>query len=372
MSTVHVVLAPTAFKGTLTAREAADAMATGARALPDVTVLALPLADGGDGSLDAFIAVGYEPHVVAVRDSSGQWHEAAIALRGEHAVIELARICGIALPGAQPLMPLDATTLGLGDAVRAALDAGATRISLCLGGSASTDGGGGMLAALGARLLDADGRELEPTGRSLDHVVALDLSLLDPRIDTCTIEVLADVTAPLHGPHGAAHVYAPQKGATTAQVLALDDGLRHWGRVLATACGQDVGPWPGTGAAGGTAAAAVAVLGATVRPGAATIAELGGLPQALREADLVITGEGRLDAQTCQGKAVSHLLHLAEQESVPVIAVCGQISLDDPTLCALGLTAWQTAAGDDARIAVKDATTAAITAWRGRFRPLAP
>lgn len=363
MSTLHVVLAPTAFKGTLTAREAADAMTVGVLSLPGVSVRVMPLADGGDGSFDAFASVGYEPRAAVVRDSSGQLHDAAFAMQGDHAVIELARVCGIALPGAHPLRPLDATTLGLGDAVLAALDAGATRISLCLGGSASTDGGMGMLTALGARPLDGDGRALEPTGRSLASVASLDTSTLDARLRACTIEVLADVTAPLHGPEGAAHVFAPQKGATPEQVRALDDGLAHWGRVLSASCGRDIALVPGTGAAGGTAAAAVAVLGASLRPGAATLADLVGLPDALAEADLVIVGEGRLDDQTARGKAMSHVLRLARQAEVPAIAICGQVSLDDATLRSMGLTQWAAAPGHDAHAAVAAATEAIVSGW---------
>lgn len=373
MSTVHVVLAPTAFKGTLTAREAADAMAAGISALPNVTLTSVPLADGGDGSLEAFTSVGFDHRAVSVRDSAGQWHEAAIAIRGDHAVIELARVCGIALPGAHPLRPLDATTLGLGDALLVALDAGATRISLCLGGSASTDGGMGMLAALGARLLDEDGLPLEPAGRSLTQVDALDLAHLDPRLHACTIEVLADVTAPLQGTDGAAYVFAPQKGASPDQVVDLDAGLRNWGGLLSHACGWDIASLPGAGAAGGTAAAAVAILGATLHPGAATIADLVGLPRLLRKADLVLVGEGRLDDQTPRGKAVSHVLDLAHRAGVPVIAVCGQITLDDASLRSMGLAAWAAASGQDARIAVRQATAATVSAWLvERVRRLAP
>lgn len=373
MSTVHVVLAPTAFKGTLTAREVANAMAAGISSLPGVSVRTIPLADGGDGSLDAFTSVGYEPRTASVRDSSGQWHEAAFTMRGDHAVIELARVCGIALPGAHPRRPLDATTLGVGDAVLAALNSGAARISLCLGGSASTDGGMGMLAALGARPLDDGGRAVEPTGRSLARVAALDLAPLDARLRDCTIEVLADVTSPLHGPEGAAHVFAPQKGATAEQVLALDDGLTHWGRLLSTACGRDIASMPGAGAAGGTAAAAVAILGATLRPGAATLAELVGLPDALAEADLVIVGEGRLDDQTAQGKAMSHVLRLAREASIPSIAICGQIAIGDATLRSMGLTQWAEASGADARASVAEVTTKAVsTWWAERVRRPAP
>ena len=373
MSTIHVVLAPTAFKGTLTAREVADAMSEGILSSPDVSVRALPLADGGDGSLDAFVSVGYEPRAASVRDSAGQWHEAAFAMRGDHAVIELACVCGIALPGARPLRPLDATTLGVGDAVLAALDAGATRNSLCLGGSASTDGGMGMLAALGARPRDARGRALPPTGRSLAHVAALDLVRRDARLRDCTIEVLADVASPLIGPEGAAHVFAPQKGATPEQVLELDDGLAQWGRLLSAAFGRDISSVPGSGAAGGTAAAAVAVLGATLRPGAATIAHLVGLPDALAKADLVIVGEGRLDDQTARGKAMSHVLHLAREANVPAIAICGQIHLDDQALRGMGLAGWSTASGPNARTAVAEATSRAISTWRSeRLRRPAP
>lgn len=365
MSEVRVVLAPAAFKGTLTALEVAEAMRRGLADLPGVTCLLLPMADGGDGSVDAFVSAGYAPHPVRARGASGEWHDAEIALQGHHAVIELARICGIARSDAHPLRPLDATTLGVGDAMLAALDAGATRLSLCLGGSASTDGGTGLLVALGARVLDKRGDALVPGGRDLDRIAHLDLTGIDPRLSSCTLEVLADVTNPLTGPEGAAPVFAPQKGASPEEVVLLDTGLAHWGAVLESATGRDVATSPGTGAAGG-AGVALAALGAEIRPGARSIAQLVGLPAALASADVVVVGEGRLDDQTPHGKAVSHVISLARDAEVPVLAVCGQITLDPIDLAALGLAGWITTSGDDAAHAVADATRTLVAYHRGR------
>lgn len=341
MTTIHVVLAPNAFKGTLTPGEAARAMAAGVHAvMPDAKTSLVPMADGGDGSLDAFVEAGFTRHDIQARDSSGSWHRTEIALQGSRAVVELAGICGIALPGAHPLRPMDASTLGVGDAVRAARDAGATSIALCLGGSASTDGGAGMLVALGAVLRDARGRPISPSGRDLGRVTHLDLAGLDPRLRDCDITVLADVSIPLHGPGGAAHVFAAQKGATPEQVEALDAGLERWGAVLESVAHRRVADMPGAGAAGGTTAAAIAVLDAEIRYGAQEVAELVGLPAAIASADLVITGEGRFDDQSLRGKGCGQVVELARAAGVPVLAVCGQVSIDAQAADVPGLTTW--------------------------------
>ena len=363
MPNMRVLIAPNAFKGTLTAAQAARAMRRGLADLPDIQCELLPMADGGDGSVDAFVSAGYDGHPVRVRGAHGAWHDASIAVRGDHAVVELAGVCGIALPDAEPLRPLDATTLGVGDAMLAALDFGATHLALCLGGSASTDGGAGLLEALGARLLDDAGATVPPTGRALGRVAHVDMTEIDARLAHCRLEVLADVTNPLHGPQGAAHVFAPQKGASEDDVRLLDAALVRWGDVLRSDTGRDVAELPGSGAAGG-AAAALAALGAAIRPGAASIAELIGLAPAVAAADLVIVGEGRLDEQTPHGKAISEVMAVAAHAGVPVLAVCGQITLGEPELRALGLAGWATAGGDGVADAPEGAAQAVADATR--------
>jgi glycerate kinase len=340
MGGLRVVVAPNAFKGTLDASHAARAIARGViAAVPSADCRLRPIADGGDGTVDAHLALGYRELEVEVRDSSGHWHTAPIAIRDGHAVVEVASTCGLALASADDLRPLDATTLGLGDAVLAALDAGARRVSLALGGSASTDGGSGLLVALGARLLDTSGSALPPGGGTLSAVVALDLDDLDPRLAGCEFDVLADVTSPLHGPSGAACVFAPQKGATPEEVDLLDRGLRAWAEVLRSATGRDAAAQPGAGAAGGVGAAAFAVLNARMTSGSAAVAEALGLDAALADADLVITGEGRLDAQSLAGKGCGHVIELARRHAVPVLVICGAVDLTDDQRATLGIAA---------------------------------
>lgn len=340
MATIRVVLAPNAFKGTLTSSEAARAMAAGVRtAMPDAECILRPMADGGDGTVSAFVEAGYRSVAIEVRDALGRVHVTEIAMKDDHAVVELASTCGIAaLDGA--LDPMGASTLGLGDAIRAALDHGASTISIGLGGSASTDGGSGMLVSLGARLLDADRSEVEPTGAGLPRVEHLDLAGMDDRLQRCRIDVLADVSSPLHGAAGAAHVFGPQKGASPKQVSHLDDGLRRWGYVLAETTGRVIDEVPGAGAAGGTGAAALAVLEASIRPGSAAIADLIGLEDAISHADLVVTGEGRLDESTLAGKGCGQVISIARSAGVPVAVVCGQITLDALAVRDLGVIAW--------------------------------
>jgi glycerate kinase len=337
----RVLVAPNAFKGTLSAHEAAEAMAVGVhRARPDAEVRLLPLADGGDGSVDAFVAAGYSPVSVEVRGPTGVPGRALIAVQDGQAVVELANACGLSrLPGGVAA-PMTSSTLGLGDALLGALATGATAVTVCLGGSASTDGGAGMLVALGARLLDDAGRTVAPSGAELLRIARLDVSGLDPRLRGVAITVAVDVGSPLHGPAGAAAVFGPQKGATSDDVALLDAGLRHWSSALAAATGRDVAALPGSGAAGGTAAALVAVLGATTAPGAGLIADLVGLDAAIEHADLVITGEGRLDEQTVLGKGAADVAARCLRQGRPAVAVCGEVGVSADAMDALGFASW--------------------------------
>lgn len=336
----RVVVAPNAFKESLSADAAAEAMCTGVlEAIPDSECIALPIADGGDGSVDAFVRAGFARRPVTVRGPTGAAVQSSTAMRGTTAVVELADACGLSrLPGGQPA-PMTSSTEGLGDALRAALDSGALDVVVCLGGSASTDGGSGLLSALGARLVDAHGHEVQPSGEGLPEIAALDLSGLDGRLQEARLTIAADVDAPLLGPRGAAAVFAPQKGAGPAQVAQLESGLSHWCAVLEESTGAAVRDVRGSGAAGGTAAALLAI-GARVLPGAEVIAEVVGLPAAFEDADVVITGEGRLDHQTSMGKGAAWIARLARQAGCQVLAVCGRIDVDDDQMRELGFSAW--------------------------------
>lgn len=369
---LRVVVAPNAFKGSMSAVDAADAMAAGVRAaLPDAVVDLAPIADGGDGSVAAFIRAGFSPRRCTSRGPTGAPVDALFAVHPGTAVVELADSCGMArLPDGR-LEPMTSSTLGLGDAMRAALDTGAEEVIVCLGGSASTDGGAGLLVALGARLLDVAGREIPPSGAALADVATLDLTDLDGRLRRVRLVAAVDVDSPLTGPTGAAAVFAPQKGATAGQVDALDAALTRWATVVEAAVGLSVADVPGAGAAGGTGAALLA-LGAEIRPGFAEVARAIDLPGRVARADLVLTGEGRLDEQSARGKGVGGVASLAATARIPVIAVCGEITLTDEQARDLGIVARQDLrsladsavdAMSRASTLVERATTTSVTRW---------
>ncbi len=365
MSALHVAVAPNAFKGTLTAQQATEAICRGVEAaLPGAVLMSVPIADGGDGSVDAFIAAGWEETRVHVRDALGRMHEASIATRGDRAVVEVANTCGLALLG-QERKPLHASTLGLGDAMRAAATGGARHITVCLGGSASTDGGAGMLVALGARLLDADGQPVLPSGEQLERVTELDLAGMQWDPAGITVHVITDVRSPLLGLEGAAHMFGPQKGATADEVTRLEAALRRWAHLLAETTGRDVSAMPGSGAAGGTGAALAAVWDAGLHS-ATEILDIAGLPQALLTADVVITGEGRLDSSTLSGKGCAAVIELANASGVPALAVCGQVDLTSQDIARLGLEgAWACdGPGPSAAASLTASTEAALSEWR--------
>ena len=404
-----MVVASDSFKGSLTSLQVGDAVRLGLLDVaPHAEVVVVPIADGGEGTVAAAVAAGWRAVPVAVHGPTGLWVTATVAVRGGRedlapipvaeqgliprigtaapqrstadtrhrtpdppplqpeatptvALVELADVCGLGrLPDAVPA-PLTASSRGLGEAIRAALDLGAAEVIVGVGGSASTDGGAGMLAALGARLLDAGGVDLPDGGAALARLAHLDLSGLDPRLAHTYIALAADVDSPLLGPTGAAAVFAPQKGATPAEVDLLEAALTHWADVVEShpdvpistnrsLQGQEGGvprvtDWsmggrmPGAGAAGGIGFALMAVLGAHRRSGIDVVLDLVGLDAALSRADLVITGEGSLDAQTLTGKAVRGVATRATAHGIPVVAVCGRRILDDAGLTALGLRA---------------------------------
>jgi glycerate kinase len=348
---MRIVVAPDKFKGSLPAADVAGAVAAGLRAaLGGAEIVTMPVADGGEGTVDAAVAAGFERVPVVAAGPVGDPVRASYARRGEVAVVELAGVCGLArLAG--PLAPLTASSFGAGEMLRTALDAGARRIILGVGGSASTDGGAGLLQALGARVLDARGEDLgrETGGRrlaggaDLDAVAALDLAGLHRAFRggsrSAELILAADVDNPLTGPDGAAAVYGPQKGASAAEVARLEAGLRRWAAVVAAAVGEDWSQKPGAGAAGGVGFAALAVLGARMRPGIDVVLELTGFASRLAGADLVITGEGSLDAQSLAGKAPVGVARAAGRLGVPVVAVAGRNTLTADELAAAGIAA---------------------------------
>jgi glycerate kinase len=337
---MKIVVAPDKFKGALPAAQVAAAIAAGLHAgRPGAEVVTIPVADGGEGTVDAAVAAGFERVPVTAAGPAGDPVQASYARRGEVAVVELAGVCGLArLPGGRPA-PLTACSFGAGEVLRAALEAGARRIVLGVGGSASTDGGAGLLQALGARVLDTSGEPVRPGGPGLREVAALDLTGLHLELHPADIILATDVDNPLTGPDGAAEVYGPQKGASPAEVAALDAGLRRWATVVAAAVGRDWSRTPGAGAAGGVGFAALAVLGATRRPGIELVLDLAGFETALDGADLVITGEGSLDAQSLAGKTPVGVARAAARRGIAVVAVAGRSTLREAELAAAGIAA---------------------------------
>jgi glycerate kinase len=336
----RVLLAPDKFKGTLTAAEVAAHLSAGIRSvLPDIEIVVVPVSDGGDGLLDAAVEAGYARVPIRASGPTGVMGETWYARLGDCAAVEMAEICGLArLPDGVPA-PATATTRGVGEVDAAALDAGCREILLGVGGSASTDGGSGLVSALGARVLDAGGRPLEDGGLALAGASALDLAGLHPAVGDAEITVACDVDNPLTGPSGAAAVYGPQKGAGPELVERLDAALSHWADVVAGTTGADQRDLPGAGAAGGLAYGAVAVLGARLRTGAEVVQELTGLEEALSGVDLVVTGEGSLDEQTLRGKAPAGVAAAARRAGVEVVAVAGQCLLDRSALEGAGISA---------------------------------
>jgi glycerate kinase len=334
----HVVIAPDKFKGSLTAREAAQAMTLGVkRADPAMRTVECPVADGGDGTLDTVIAAGFERVPVYAMGPTGQLLLTAFARQGDTAMVEMAEVCGLQrLPGAA-LAPLTASSYGLGAVVAQALDRGCRDIVIGVGGSASTDGGAGFLAALGAVALNEDGSRLGPGGQPLRYCAHLDLTGLRRDIATATFTIAADVDNPLYGPLGAAHVYAPQKGANAEQVTELDLALRSWADVVEGSTNTEFRDAAGAGAAGGVGFAAMSVLGARMRPGIELILDLVDLDKHLVGARAAITGEGSLDHQSLRGKAAVGVSRRAGAHGIPTYAVAGVSTLPPAAARAAGL-----------------------------------
>jgi glycerate kinase len=341
---MRILIAPDKFKGSLTAAEAAAAIAEGAlRVYPDAETIQFPVADGGEGTLDAAVAAGYEERLNAVvgpilAPVGAAWAIREDAFGGATAVIETAQASGLAHLDPSPANALRAHSYGCGQLIAAALDAGATEIVLGLGGSAMSDGGSGALRALGLKPLNAAGNVVPLGGGSLAEVASVDVSGLDPRLAAVKFRIAVDVQNPLFGSDGAAHVFAPQKGADEDAVELLDAGLRNWASVLRQATGRDVNV-PGAGAAGGFPASFLAFSDAALEGGFELVAGLTGLAGKLARADLVITGEGSLDSQSLAGKAPIALAEAAQERGIPVVAVAGRILVSPDELARHGVVA---------------------------------
>lgn len=339
---MKIVIAPDSFKESLSALEVAEAIAKGwASVYPDAEICLLPMADGGEGTVDALLAAtGGERRECQVRGPLGAPVQAHWGwLAGNTAVIEMAAASGLHwVPSGQR----DATvtsSYGTGELIREALDGGAKRIILGLGGSATNDGGAGLLQALGMRLLDRDGAELAAGGAALAQLYQIDMAGLDSRLLGVQVDVAADVDNPLCGPRGASAVFGPQKGASPEQVASLDTALQSMANVVAATLGEDFSQVPGVGAAGGLGFAAKAFLRAGFRPGIELVAELSGLAEAVQDADLVITGEGRLDAQSLHGKTPVGVARVAQAAGVPVIALAGSLGEGYQRMYPVGIDA---------------------------------
>ena len=331
---LRILVAPDSFGGALDSVAVARAISAGwLRARPEDTVVQAPMADGGEGTLAAVAAALGDRAVrrtVAAHDALGRPISADYLLLddGRVAFVEMAAASGLAQLTVEERTPASArlaSTRGTGELLRSALDAGVSRVILGLGGSATNDGGSGMLAALGARFLDLAGGELKPGGAALAELIVIDPSALDPRLARVEFVVASDVTNPLTGPAGAVATYGPQKGADPAAVADLDAALGIYGAAIEAATGRQVAELPGAGAAGGTGAALLGFTNATLRPGVEVVAEMAGLDAALGEADLVITGEGRADEQTLAGKAAMGVALLAGKRGIPAVLLCGTL-----------------------------------------------
>ncbi|HZR09519.1 MAG TPA: glycerate kinase [Myxococcales bacterium] len=340
---MKVVVAPDSYKGSLSALAVAEAIERGVRAVfPAAEVVKVPIADGGEGTVDALVvATSGRTMETTVHGPLGE----SVAARwgvlggGTTAVIEMAAASGLPLVPPGKRDPRVTSTRGTGELLRAALDAGLRHLVIGIGGSATNDGGAGLARALGARFLDASGRELPDGGAALARLARIELEGLDPRLGEATILVACDVDNPLTGPRGASAVYGPQKGATPSRVRELDAALARYGDIARAATGRDVAALPGAGAAGGLGAGLLYFTPAQLRPGVEIVLEITGFDARVRDADLVITGEGRTDFQTAMGKAPVGVAAAARRHGVPVICLSGGLGEGADDVLAKGIDA---------------------------------
>lgn len=326
---MKIVIAPDSFKGSLTAKQVCEAIRSGIqRVLPHSEIIMKPMADGGEGTMQCLVdATNGNVLRATVKNPLGQEISAEYGILGDGVtcVIEMAAASGLYLIPALARNPLVTTTYGFGQLIVAGLDQGCRTFILGLGGSATNDGGAGMLQALGYVLLDKAGQPLPFGGGELSRLSRIDTSQVDPRLADCQFVIACDVTNPFVGPNGASHVFGPQKGATAEMVLALDDHLRHFADLIEQTRGIAIHDLPGTGAAGGVAGALLAFLNGRLQSGIQIVIETTGLAEAIDNADLVITGEGQVDLQTAQGKTPCGVAQVAKKSGVPVIVLAGSI-----------------------------------------------
>ena len=334
------VVVSDSFKGTVSSREICEiAQRVIPRHFPACEVVCIPVADGGEGTVDCFIqAMGAQRVEVTVTNALGEKSAAAYARIGELAIIEMAAAAGLPQVGALRC-PGTATTYGVGELIAHAVDSGCRKILLGLGGSATNDGGCGCAAALGVRFYDADGQSFVPVGDTLGRIARIDTAEAEALLRSVEITVMCDVTNPLYGPTGAAYVFAPQKGADAEKVKSLDAGLRHFGDVIRSQLGIDVSRMPGAGAAGGMGAGCVALLGGTIQSGIDAVLDVTGFDRQLEGADLVITGEGRIDSQSADGKVISGVARRTRAKGVPLIAIAGGIADSAGAVYDIGVSA---------------------------------
>ena len=341
---LKIAIAPDSFKGTLTALEAAECIERGLRReLRNISIRKIPMADGGDGTVQAIVdATKGKLKRAKVHDPLGRpiWAKYGITGHGNTAVIEMAAASGLVLLEPSERKPMRTTTRGTGDLIRAALSSGARKILIGIGGSATSDGGMGMARALGVRFLDEDGEEIPEGGGSLDEMARIEMAGRLSALERVRIEVACDVDNPLTGPKGAARVYSKQKGATLQQVRQLDKNLKHFAQIVHRQLGVDGDRVPGAGAAGGLGAGLMAFLGATLRPGIDVVSDAIRLRRRLQGCDLVITGEGRTDAQTLHGKAPMGVIREARRQGIPVIVISGSIGPGAEVLLDHGIEAY--------------------------------
>jgi glycerate kinase len=364
---VRVLVAPDKFRGTLSAAQAARAIDRGwRRARPDDEVEQVPLADGGEGTLAALMGSDGKAIRVRVHGPLGDPIEAEIGVTGDVGVVEMARASGLGLVSERRRDPLRASTRGTGELMSAALDEGVARLLVCLGGSATNDGGVGMASALGARFLDARRDPLGEGGRALLDLATIDLSDLDPRVAAVGVTVLTDVDSPLTGARGASVIFGPQKGASPDQVRLLDRALLHLAAVVHRDLGVDLKDEPGAGAAGGLGFGLMAFCGAHVRPGIDVVMDVVGFRERLEATELVITGEGSLDEQSLRGKVVAGVLREAQDAGRPAAILAGRAAVapEGATVRTLVERFGEERAIEDARLALEELAAELAAGWR--------
>lgn len=338
---MQIILAPDKFRGSLTASQACEAMAAGIReALPEAIIHSLPLSDGGEGFLETLVQATHGSlHPITCHDPLMRKIEACYGISGDGqtAFIEMATVSGLALLKPEEYQAMQTSTYGTGELLKAAIEAGVKKVILGIGGSATTDGGIGMAQALGWQFFDENDQLVEAKGASLSTIHRIESPANPSDVE---LIIASDVTAPLFGPSGAAYVYGPQKGASPEEVELLDKGLCNLAaRIAEKGLGiNSLAEVPGAGAAGGLGFGLMAFAGATIRPGAELVMELTGFQNALSNADLILTGEGKLDEQSLQGKLIGRICQEAQKRQIPVLALCGTLAAKPAQLQAMGLT----------------------------------